>query len=245
MNKIILGISAIFVAGCAAFFSIRGIGLLFHGAFISVIVMATALEIAKIISASYLKKEWTNIGKLLKIYLTSAVIMLMLITSIGIFGFLSDAFQQQSIVIEQVERKISVINNQIKIKQQEIYRYSTNIKNLSNIRNSQEANISKQIERQQSIRMVSAMIKNADKEIINFSKKIDSLTASNIKLYQDIDNIKNENIDLEKQIGGFRFVAESFGVELKTAVKWFIILIVLVFDPLAIALILAFNQKKK
>jgi hypothetical protein len=243
--RILLGIAALLVAGCAAFFSVTGLGLLFHGATISVMIMASTLEFAKLVSAAYLKQKWWDIGRFLKIYLTIAVVTLMFLTSMGIFGFLSDAFQQQSIVIEQVDRKIGVLNNKITLNNSEIERYNTQIANFSQIRNSQETNLSKMIERQQGTSRISGMIKNADAQIKLSSNRIDSLSSQNTIIYQEIDEVKNENIDLEKQIGGFRFVAEAFGIELKKAVKYFILIIVFVFDPLAIALILAYNTTQK
>jgi len=85
------------------------------------------------------------------------------------------------------------------------------------------------------------MIRNADKEITTISAKINKLTEENNKNYEEINKIKNANIDIEKEVGGFRFVAEAFNVELAQVVKFFIFLIVLVFDPLAVALIIAFN----
>jgi len=243
--RILLGIAALLVAGCAAFFSVTGLGLLFHGAAISVMIMASTLEFAKLVSAAYLKQKWWDIGRFLKIYLTIAVVTLMFLTSMGIFGFLSDAFQQQSIVIEQVDRKIGVLNNKITLNNAEIERYNNQIANFSQIRNSQETNLSKMIERQQGTSKISGMIKNADAQIKLSSNRIDSLSSQNTIIYQEIDEVKNQNIDLEKQIGGFRFVAEAFGIELKKAVKYFILIIVFVFDPLAIALILAYNTTQK
>jgi hypothetical protein len=243
--RILLGIAALLVAGCAAFFSVTGLGLLFHGAAISVMIMASTLEFAKLVSAAYLKQKWWDIGRFLKIYLTLAVVTLMFLTSMGIFGFLSDAFQQQSILIEQVDRKIGVLNNKITLNNAEIERYNKQIANFSQIRNSQETNLSKMIERQQGTSRISGMIKNADAQIKLSSNRIDSLSNQNTIIYQEIDEVKNQNIDLEKQIGGFRFVAEAFGIELKKAVKYFILIIVFVFDPLAIALILAYNTTQK
>ena len=242
--RILLGIAALLVAGCAAFFSVTGLGLLFHGAAISVMIMASTLEFAKLVSAAYLKQKWWDIGRFLKIYLTIAVVTLMFLTSMGIFGFLSDAFQQQSIVIEQVDRKIGVLKNKIALNNTEIERYNKQIANFSQIRNSQETNLSKMIERQQGTSRISGMIKNADAQIKLSSNRIDSLSSQNTIIYQEIDEVKNQNIELEKQIGGFRFVAEAFGIELKKAVKYFILIIVFVFDPLAIALILAYNTTK-
>lgn len=243
--KTLLGLSALLVASCAAFFSVTGLGLLFHGASISVMVMAVSLEISKLVSAAYLKQKWSELEKTLKTYLTLAVLVLMFITSLGIFGFLSDAFQQQSIQIAKVERQISVYDNKIKINTTEINRHEQKINNLTQVRSSQEANLTKLIDKEKGTSRLSSMIRNADQDIRTSSVKIDSLNTLNTQLYQAIDSVKNQNIDLEKQVGGFRFVAEAFGVELKVAVKYFIFLIVFVFDPLAIALILAYNSVKR
>jgi hypothetical protein len=165
----------------------------------------------------------------------------MLITSAGIFGYLSNAFQQQNLKLGQIEREISVFQTQITTNESEINRFTAQITNLQQIRNSQEANISKIIERNGSTSRLSTMVRNADKEISAISVKINTLTEKNNKNYEEINKIKNNNIETEREVGGFRFVAEMFGVELKKVVKFFIFLIVVVFDPLAIALIIAFN----
>lgn len=243
--RTLIGLSAIMVAGCAAFFSVTGLGLLFYGASTAVIVMASTLEFAKLVVASYLKQSWHEIERTLKLYLTLALISLMLITSGGVYGYLSDAFQKQSLLLEKMDREIALVNNKISINEKEISRYEQKIINISNIRNSQEANLTKLIDKEKSTIRVASMIRSADLEIKTASQKIDSLNTANIGLYQEVEQIKNNNIDLEKQVGGFRFVADAFNVDLKTAVKWFILLIVLVFDPLAIALVLAFNSKRK
>ncbi len=85
------------------------------------------------------------------------------------------------------------------------------------------------------------MIRTADKEITSVSKRIDELTKQNNVALDSINAIKNNNIELEREVGGFRFVAEAFNVPLNTVVKFFIFIIVIVFDPLAVALIIAFN----
>ncbi len=115
------------------------------------------------------------------------------------------------------------------------------LNNQQNIRNSQEANLSKQIDKDKSTSRVSQMIKTADKEIASVSKRIDELTKQNNVALDSINAIKNNNIELEREVGGFRFVAEAFNVPLNTVVKFFIFIIVIVFDPLAVALIIAFN----
>lgn len=243
--KIILAIAALLVAGCAAFFSTTGIGLLFHGATISAMIMAGSLELAKLVSAAHLKLAWNELTRPLRTYLTIAVVVLMVITSTGIYGFLSDAFQQQRIRIQKVERETTVIQNKIKQNETEISRYTSQMNNLADIRNSQEQNLSKLIDNKRSTGRIASMIKNADIQIAAYSKKIDSLNFDNGLSYQKIDDVKNNNIDLEKQVGGFRFVADAFNVKIEAAVKWFIFLIVIVFDPLAVALVLAFVSYNK
>ncbi len=239
--KVLVGFSAILVAGCAAYFSVTGLGVLFAGASVSVMVMAGALEMAKLVAATYLKQEWDTIKGFNKWYLTISVGTLMLITSAGIFGYLSNAFQQQNLSLQKVERDIAVYQSQIERNESEIARYTTQLTNQQNIRNSQEENISKVVERNGSTSRLTQMVRNADKEIATISQKIDELSKQNNVALDSINTIKNNNIELEREVGGFRFVAEAFGVPLNSVVKFFILIIVLVFDPLAVALIIAFN----
>ena len=239
--KYLVGLSAIIVAGCAAYFSVTGLGVLFAGATTSVMVMAGALEFAKLVAATYLKQQWDVIKGFNKWYLATSVATLMLITSAGIFGYLSNAFQQQNLELQKVERDIAVYQTQITKNDAEIARYTTQLTNQQNIRNSQESNLSKQIDNNRSTSRVSQMIRTADKEIASVSKRIDELTIQNNVALDSINSIKNNNIELEREVGGFRFVAEAFNVPLNDVVKFFILIIVLVFDPLAVALIIAFN----
>ena len=240
--KYLVALAAIMIAGSAAYFSVTGLGVLFSGAAIAVMIMASSLEFAKLVTATYLKQKWEKIELLSKIYLTTSVVILMLITSAGIFGYLSNAFQQQNLGLQKIERDIAVYQTQITKNDLEISRYTTQLNNQQNIRNSQETNLTKQIDKDKSTSRVSQMIKSADKEINSISKRIDELTIKNNASLDSINVIKNNNIELEKEVGGFRFVAESFGVPLNSVVKFFIILIVIVFDPLAVALIISFNQ---
>ncbi len=246
--KFLVGFSALIIAGCAAFFSVTGLGVLFSGSSMAVMVMASSLELAKLVAATYLKQKWDEIKGFNKWYLTSAVVVLMLITSAGIFGYLSNAFQQQNLKLNQIDREIAVFDTKITQNNTEITRLTTQLTNLQNIRNSQEQNISKIVDKNGSTSRLTKMVANADKEISQISQKINDLNENNNLNYSKINEIKNANIDVEKEVGGFRFVAEAFGFELNTVVKFFILLIVIVFDPLAVALIIAFNgliERKK
>ena len=99
--KLYVGLSALLIAGSAAFFSVFGLSKLFSGAALSVVVMAGSLEFGKIVAASFLYRYWNDINKLLKIYMTTGVVTLVLITSAGIFGYLSNAYQGATIQFEK------------------------------------------------------------------------------------------------------------------------------------------------
>jgi hypothetical protein len=109
---IALGISALFVAIIAAFFSIMGIGMLFSGAFISATLMASSLEFGKLTATTFLYRYWNKTSKWLRSYLIVAVLALMAITSIGVFGWLSAAYQGSSLKYEITQQQISVLEGQ-------------------------------------------------------------------------------------------------------------------------------------
>jgi hypothetical protein len=233
--KYLVGISAIVIAGCAAFFSITGLGILFAGASVSVMIMAGSLEYAKLVTATYLKQKWDTIKGFNKWYLTGAVVILMAITSAGIFGYLSNAFQQQNIKLNQVAREIQVWQNKIEYGNQQIITLQNQSKDLTSTQNTliTKGNVNNRLLRS---------VDNRDKQSTSISKKINTLQDSIVAYNGHINDIKNNNIQLEREVGGFRFVAEAFGMSLNNVVKFFIFLIVIVFDPLAIALVIAFNQ---
>jgi hypothetical protein len=233
--KYLVALSAILIAGSAAYFSVTGLGVLFSGAAVAVMVMAGSLEFAKLVSATYLKQRWNEIKGFSKWYLSFAVGILMLITSAGIFGYLSNAFQQQNLSLQQVDREILIHTTKIQQNENQIKQLSTQITEFN-------SNQGKIIDGGKVNSRLLRSIDNRDKQIAKLNDNISLLQQDNAKENDEINKIKTENLGLEKEVGGFRFVAEAFGVELNTVVKFFIILIVIVFDPLAIALIIAFNQ---
>ena len=232
--KWLVGLSALIIAGCAAFFSITGLGVLFSGAAVSVMVMAGSLEFAKLVAATYLKQKWDEIQGFNKWYLVSAVALLMLITSAGIFGYLSNAFQQQNLKLQQVDREIAVYSTKITTNETQIGQLSAQLGQLS-------ATQGQILDKGKVNSRLLRSIDNKDKQTAQINKKISDLQEQNAKNNDEINKIKVTNLDLEKEVGGFRFVADAFGMELKNVVKFFIFLIVIVFDPLAVALIIAFN----
>ena len=232
--KFLVGFSALIIAGCAAFFSVTGLGVLFSGASTAVMVMAGSLEFAKLVAATYLKQMWDEIKGFNKWYLTIAVGILMMITSAGIFGYLSNAFQAQSLQLQQVDREVLVFSTKIEQNNSQITQLNTQLGQLSSTQSTilEKGTVNNRLLRS---------IDNKDRQVATINKKISNLQDENAKNNDKINEIKIKNLDLEKEVGGFRFIAEAFGIELKNVVKFFIFLIVIVFDPLAIALIIAFN----
>ena len=239
--KFLVGFSALIIAGCAAFFSVTGLGVLFSGASTAVMVMAGSLEFAKLVAATYLKQTWDEIKGFNKWYLTISVGILMMITSAGIFGYLSNAFQAQSLQLQQVDREVLVYTTKIEQNTAQITQLNTQLGQLSSTQSTilEKGKVNSRLLRS---------IDSKDKQVATINKKISTLQDENAKNNEKINEIKIANLGLEKEVGGFRFIAEAFGMELKNVVKFFIFLIVIVFDPLAIALIIAFNgliAKKK
>lgn len=232
--KYLVGISALIIAGCAAYFSVTGLGVLFAGASIPVMIMAGSLEFAKLVAATYLKQSWDDIKGFNKWYLTISVGILMLITSAGIFGYLSNAFQSQSLQLQQVDREVLVYTTKIEQNTAQITQLNTQLGQLSSTQSTilEKGKVNSRLLRS---------IDQKDKQVATINKKITDLQDENAKNNEKINEIKVKNLGLEKEVGGFRFIAEVFGMELKNVVKFFIFLIVIVFDPLAIALIIAFN----
>jgi hypothetical protein len=162
----------------------------------------------------------------------------MLITSAGIFGYLSNAFQQQNIKLQQIDREILVFQTKIDQNTAQIEQLSTQIsesnKNQTTILGKGKVN-----------NRLLRSIDNRDRQIGKINNNIAKLQEDNAKNNEEINKIRLNNLDLEKEVGGFKFVAQAFDVELDKVVKWFMFLIVFVFDPLAIALVLALNKLLK
>ena len=158
----------------------------------------------------------------------------MMITSAGIFGYLSNAFQAQSLQLQQVDREVLVFSTKIEQNNSQITQLNTQLGQLSSTQSTilEKGKVNSRLLRS---------IDNKDKQVATINGKISTLQDENAKNNEKINEIKIANLDLEKEVGGFRFIAEAFGIELKNVVKFFIFLIVIVFDPLAVALIIAFN----
>ena len=241
----ITSLTATFVAMCAAVFSVTGIAKLFAGAAISVGIMATALELGKLVSISFLYQYWSQIPRMLKIYLTTASVVLMLITSAGIYGYLSSAYAKVAATPLQLTADIEAATNKVQSIDQDIQRKNDRLNQVISLRSQQETRLDQLISKSTTgssaaVRSAQSTLASSDKtvsqlqnEITVLSTKRDSLRAINIG--------KQVEIETNGDIGTFVYIAKVFNLPLDTIVKWFTLVIVLVFDPLAVALVIAVN----
>ena len=240
-------IVALTLSTVAAYYSIYGLTAIFAGAVIPVIIMGSILEIGKITTTVWLKKYWHRCSWVLKSYLVPAVILLAFITSMGIFGFLSKAHMEHGVTSGEVQTKLSIIDEKVKTEKDNI-EYAR--KALSQMDDQVNARLSRGesengAERAVQIRRQQATERNKLlKEIQEAQKKIQVLNEERAP-------IAAENRKVEAEVGPIKYVAAFIYGDnpdsnlLERAVRWVIILLVIVFDPLAIALVLAANSSKQ
>ena len=250
MNKIfnfktLVSFSALAIAGCAALFSVTGIGTLFAGAAVSAMVMASALELGKLVGVSFLYRYWSEIPKALKSYMLVASITLIGITSAGIYGYLSSAYAKVAAEPLKMNADIQIYNSQAQTLDEEIKRKTARLDQIISLRGQQENRIDNLISKsttgsssavrsaQNSLNELNRTATALQKEINQTSAQRDSLKARSLT--------KEVEINTNSDIGTFVYISKAIGVELDTVVKWFILIIVLVFDPLSICLVLAHN----
>ena len=231
--------TAISIAAVAAYFSIIGLASIFSGAFISVVVMASILEVGKLVAATWLHLEWRSTGWFTRIYLTFAVIVLMFITSMGIFGYLSKAHMEQSIndgginelQIQNIERRIENERRTISDAETVLSQLDASVQTLidfDRIRGDDGAiNVRE----------------NQKEERQTLNETIDE-SYQTIEIWQsDLFELKRDRLALEIEVGPIKYISELIYGEnaenyFDKAVRLVILLIVVVFDPLAIMLLI-------
>ena len=251
-NKLLL-LSALLLATCGAYYSIIGISTLFSGAAIAVGIMAGAIEFSKLCATTFLYRYWNTSKLFLKVYLSIAIIVLMCITSMGIFGYLSSAYQTSSSNFKNGKEKISIIETQRDYLTNKIYQSKLRISTLNDVRKIQENRLSTVLTNDFLTRnpiqlrllqeQTTELIKSSD-DNINIEQKNIQLTSQDIEKINDTILQLNSASNNKKDITTFQFVADQFGVSLDTVAKWFIFVIVIIFDPLAVAMLLAYNSTK-
>jgi len=263
-------LASIFVlAGSAAFFSVYGLAHLFKSQFIPIIILGLALEAAKFSATVGLHDLWHKLNKMLTSYLVAGVVALSLITSLGIYGFLSSAYTVSKAEYSIDEGKINNLES-IKAKKKEILvQYDDRLKKLNESKKEQEQRLNDAVK---STTMVEGKDKEGDKIVYNdkraqqtkdkmidvSSKAIESANTEYSNLMKEYDQTQREILELETQILSnrqiqvkksdiltFKFIAEGLGLDLDRTVRYFILILIFVFDPMALALVLLYQHLRK
>ena len=218
-----IGLSALLIAGSAAAFSVYGLAKLFSGAFISVVIMAGSLELGKLVTASFLYRYWNMINWFQKVYMTLATIVLVFITSAGIFGYLSNAYQGATLEFEKQSTELLTIEERIEqLDEDKVF-------------------LKEELE--------VAISELPDNYITAKRKLREEYNPQITQLNQELLEFKTRRADLEIQlvstgvdVGPAIYLARTFGTDIDTVVKFFIFILIFVFDPLAVMLVIAYNQ---
>ena len=250
----VIAFSALSVSASAAFYSVSGLSKLFAGASFEVVIMAGSLEVAKLVIASLLYQYWDTLNKHLRTYLTVATVVLVLITSIGIYGFLSAAYQDtyRKLTIKEnetafLDQKKQFYENDVIRYDEELKRISSNISTLSNARSQsiqvRDTSVAGGIRTTIStseLRMAQKRIEVEEQNRKNVQKKRETV-ADSLQKYQlailELDN----NTDVAGELGPLQYLSGLTGTPMDKIINILLLIIIFVFDPLAISLVVAAN----
>jgi hypothetical protein len=244
--SLILFVSAFAISSVAAYYSVAGLVAIFSSAVYASIVMGAALEVAKLVAASWLYRNWKEAPKFLKYYFTIAVLILSLITSMGIFGYLSKAHLDQSVVTGDVSSQVQLIDDKIKTQKDNIEVARKALKQMDEsvdqvmARSTDEKGADK----------AAALRRSQQKERNTLLTSIGESQKSITKLQEEKAPIAGDLRKIEAEVGPIKYVAELIYGEssievIDKAVRLVILLIIMVFDPLAILLLIAANMEMR
>ena len=251
----LLGVSALFVAFNAAFFSVSGLSKLFAGAAFSVIIMASSLELAKLITAGYLYNYWQKINKSFRIYLSIAVLILILITSLGIYGFLTSAFQDTFNQYSIKEKQLAFLQQKEQFWDDDVARYDEELKrisgNISTLSNAKSQSI--QVRDTSVVGGVRTTISTSELRMAAKRIEVEEENRKGVQSKREVasdslQSIQLRILDLESmegvssELGPLEYLSGLLDRPMDVIINWFILIIIFVFDPLAVALVIAFNN---
>lgn len=228
----IVTLTALAIAACAAFFSIHGLAQIFVGAFWGVVIMASVLELGKLVTASFVYRYWDKISWLMKTYLISAVIVLMTITSAGIFGYLSAGYQKNVLELERNEQRIEQLQQKLDRTADTREQYQSRLDEINQrIDDLPDDYVTARRELREEL----------NPEIKQIRDQIDQVNDQRNEIDQQIAELESKQLDQEVHVGPVTFIADVFGVEINDTTKWLVILIMFAFDPLAVILVIGAN----
>jgi len=223
--------TSITLASCAAYFSIVGLMTIFGGAAVSIAIMATVLEFGKLVSAAWLHYEWERINNLSRTYFTIAIVILMIITSMGIFGFLSKAHIDSALVSDSYSLEVSIIDTRIDAEKSKLKSAQERIKGLDYVLETSQAKDRNYVNGRQT------------EERNNLAITIDKAVDSIVQYTEQKLPIQRLQLEQESELGPVKYIADMiYGNEAAEyyddAARWIILIIIFVFDPLAIMLLI-------
>lgn len=217
----ILAFAAMAVASVSGFFSVWGLANTFHGIFWYVVAMGISLEVGKLVGSSYIYRFWTSGNRLLKGLMGVMIVVLMTITAVGHYGFLSSGYQQDALPLKQQTDQVALLQTERDRKQE------------------RKAQIDEQIS---TIMGETATARNRERLVKQYKEEQVETTARLNALDKEILAAKQTLLAVEAHVGPIIYIAQVFNVSADIATKWLVLLIVLVFDPMAVALTLALNH---
>lgn len=232
---------ALILSGVAAYYSVVGLASIFSGAFFSIVLMGSALELGKLVAASWLYRNWSDAPKLIKYYLVTAVVILMFITSMGIFGYLSKAHLETSAsMTSDVSAELQTLNDTIESKTNTKVLVDRQIQNIDNtlVKYIELGSVTKGLQEK---RRLDGERKELEQERKAVEQELVELKSKKNKLESEVKKI-------EVEVGPLKYIAELvYGSDAQShfdsAVRLVIIILILVFDPLAVILLIAANYK--
>ena len=254
MFPFLVGFSALSVSGSAAFYSVFGLSKLFAGASTEVIIMAGSLEVAKLVTASLLYQYWDEINKVLKYYLSTAVVILILITSMGIYGFLSSAYQETFNQLTYVDNEKKFLQQKVDFYQIDLNRYDKELQqildNISTLSNAKSQSI--QIKDTSVVGGVRNTISTSELRLAQSRIKVEEENRKDIQVKREIavDSLRkyqreilelDNNVEVAGELGPLKYLSGLTGYPMDKIINILLLVIIFVFDPLAVALVVAAN----
>ena len=254
MFPFLIAFSALSVSASAAFYSVSGLSKLFAGASLEVIIMAGSLEFAKLVTASLLYQYWDTINKTLRTYLSIATVVLVLITSMGIYGFLSAAYQETYSKLSAVENQKGFIQQKVDFYQNDVTRYDTEIErissNISTLSNAKASTIQvrdtsvsggfRQTISTTELRMAQNRI-NIEEENRKLAQSKRTIASDSLQKFQLQVLELNNNTEVAGELGPLQYLSSLTGYSMDKIINVLLLIIIFVFDPLAISLVIASN----
>lgn len=250
---ILIALSALSISAAAAYYSVTGLAKLFAGVETAVIWMASSLEVAKLVVASLLYQYWKELNKVLKGYLIVALTILMIITSAGIYGYLSSGYQDTANKSSVVDKEIALVENKIKNKEADkvftLQQLTSTQQSISQLRNALGNNTQTYKDKQGNILTTtsSANRKSYEKQL-EFALKDEKILSNKINIIDSTLSVlseeklaKESNAELAGELGPLKYIAKLTNTAMDKIINWFLMVIIFVFDPLAISLVIAAN----